>query len=54
MFPFLGCLLVGLLYLTSMVLPMIALYKCNTTDPGIIPAVKDPAIDPKKDYCKFL
>ena len=52
MFSFFWSLLIGIVYLASMALPMAALYKCNSTDPGIIPAVRDPAVDPKKDYCK--
>jgi len=36
--------------LGTMGLSLGALYKCNTTDPGIIPAAKDPRVDPAKEY----
>lgn len=29
-----------------------SLFRCNTTDPGVIPAIKSGSINPKKDYCK--
>jgi hypothetical protein len=54
MYGVLGCILVAVLYLCTLVLSLGALYKCNTTDPGIIPAVKDPSIDAAKEYCKRL
>jgi len=45
-------ILVGILVLLTWSLVIINLFKCSTTDPGIIPGIKSDKVDKTKHYCK--
>jgi hypothetical protein len=49
-------ILAGIVYILAYAQSMLNLFRCHTTDPGVMPAVLAPnsALDPKKEYCKWI